>query len=436
MPLIPNPNDIEIVANDDNLAGDETEAVVNNLAGTLKKTGGSTSSNGAEIPAFDPSSDRLFVVAGSTVEIYHVSSTGTLSLSENLMPGFTASAGTEIIPNSVAVKNGVVAVAYAIRNTSTGAQLRGRVSFYSSDGTFLNSVEVGYLPDMLTLTADGTKVLVANEGEPNSYGEAGSFDPEGSVSIIDISSGVAKATLKTAAFTSFNSQITDLKAAGVRITRPGATVAQDVEPEYISVSSDGLMARVTLQENNAIAILDIASATITSILPLGLKDYSLPGNGLDASDRDSDSGEGKINIQTWPVFGLYQPDAIASFAVNGQTYYITANEGDSCDYSGFTDEIRVGDDSYVLDPTVFPNSTDLKEDADLGRLTVSGVTGDTDNDGDIDQIQSFGARSFSIWDTSGNQVFDSGDQLEQIMATQVPSIFLVPNKFVWEGLGS
>jgi predicted extracellular nuclease/2',3'-cyclic-nucleotide 2'-phosphodiesterase (5'-nucleotidase family) len=423
MPLIPNPNDIEIVAKNDNLVEDRTEAAVNNLAGTLKKVGGSTSSNGAEIPAFDSSSDRLFVVAGSAVEIYSVSSTGTLSLSGNLMPGFTAPAGTEIIPNSVAVKNGVVAVAYAIRNSSTEAQLRGRVSFYRSDGTFLNSVEVGYLPDMLTFTADGTKVLIANEGEPNSYGEADSFDPEGSVSIIDIAGGVAKATLKTAAFTSFNRQITALKAAGVRITGPGSTVAQDVEPEYIALSSDGLTARITLQENNAIAVLDIASGKITSILPLGSKDHSQSGNGLDTSDRDSDSGEGKIDIQTSPVFGLYQPDAIASFAVNGQTYYITANEGDSRDYTGFTDEIRVGDDSYVLDPTVFPNSADLKEDGNLGRLTVSSVTGDTDNDGDIDQIQSFGARSFSIWDASGNQVFDSGDQLEQITATQVPSLF-------------
>ena len=173
-----------------------------------------------------------------------------------------------------------------------------------------------------------------------------------------------------------------------------------------------------MQENNAIAILDIATATITQIIPLGVKDYSLPGNGIDASDQD-----GGINIQNWPIFGLYQPDAIASFSINGQAYYITANEGDSRAYTGFNEEIRVGAAGYVLDPTVFPNAATLKLNANLGRLQLTNATGDTDGDGDIDRIESFGARSFSIWNSNGTQVFDSGEQLEQITATRVPTLF-------------
>ncbi|WP_292736544.1 choice-of-anchor I family protein [Nostoc sp. JL31] len=397
--------------------------ITNNNSSILQKVGGFSSTNGAEISAFDSGSDRLFVVAGSTVEIYNVSNTGTLALAGSLTTGFTPPAGTQAIPNSIAVKNGIVAVAYAIQNTTTNAQQTGQVSFYNAAGTFLNSVAVGALPDMLTFTPDGTKVLVANEGEPNSYGQANSVDPEGSVSIIDISGGVANATAAQASFTSFNNQIATLKAAGVRITGPGSTVAQDLEPEYIAVSPDGKTARITLQENNAIAILDIASATITDILPLGAKNYNLSGNGLDASDRDLTSSSGKINIQNWPVFGLYQPDAIASFIANGQTYYITANEGDSRDYTGFSEEIRVGANGYVLDPTVFPNAATLKQNTNLGRLTVTNATGDTDGDGDFDRIEAFGGRSFSIWNASGNQIFDSGDQFEQITATKVPTLF-------------
>ncbi|MEH1918678.1 choice-of-anchor I family protein [Nostoc sp.] len=397
--------------------------ITNNNSSILQKVGGFSSTNGAEISAFDSGSDRLFVVAGSIVEIYNVSNTGTLALAGSLTTGFTPPAGTQAIPNSIAVKNGIVAVAYAIQNTTTNAQQTGQVSFYNAAGTFLNSVAVGALPDMLTFTPDGTKVLVANEGEPNSYGQANSVDPEGSVSIIDISGGVANATVAQASFTSFNSQIATLKAAGVWITGPGSTVAQDLEPEYIAVSPDGKTARITLQENNAIAILDIASASITNILPLGAKNYNLPGNGLDASDRDLTSSSGKINIQNWPVFGLYQPDAIASFIANGQTYYITANEGDSRDYTGFSEEIRVGAAGYVLDPTVFPNAATLKQNTNLGRLTVTNATGDTDGDGDFDRIEAFGGRSFSIWNASGNQIFDSGDQFEQITATKVPTLF-------------
>ncbi len=386
-------------------------------SGVLQKVGGFTSANGAEIPAFDPGSDRLFTVAGSTIEILSVSNTGALTLAGSLTPGFTPPAGTNVVPNSVAVKNGIVAVAYAVVDATTNAQQTGRVSFYNAaDGTFLNSVAVGFLPDMLTFTPDGTKVLVANEGEPNSYGQATSFDPEGSVSVIDLAGGVANATVQNASFTSFNSQIDALKAAGVRITGPGSTVAQDLEPEYIAVDPDGKTARVTLQENNAIAILDIASATITQILPLGVKDHSQPGNGLDASDRD-----GGINIRTQPVFGLYQPDAIASFTANGQTYYITANEGDARDYTGFSEEVRVG--AATLDPTLFPNAATLRDNANLGRLTVSRTTSDKDGDGDLDRIEAFGSRSFSIWDANGNQVFDSGDQLEQITATLAPTLF-------------
>lgn len=401
-----------------NASASATVNIADNTTGSLRKVGAATGT-GAEIPAFDPGSDRLFVVAGTTVEYYSVSNAGALTLVGSLTPGFTPPVGTVAVPNSVAVKNGIVAVAYAIENTTTDAQSLGRVGFFSTDGTFLNSVEVGFLPDMVTFTPDGTKVMTANEGEPNSYGQADSFDPEGSISIIDLASGVVNASVQNATFTSFNSQIDALKAAGVRITGPGSSVAQDLEPEYIAFSGDGTKAYVTLQENNALAIVDIATATVTDIKPLGLKNHSLPGNGLDASDRDG----GTINIQNWPVFGMYQPDAIASFTVNGQTYFVTANEGDARDYTGFSEEIRVNSSSYVLDPTTFPNAAALKLDANLGRLQLTRATGDTDGDGDFDQIQALGSRSFSIWDANGNQVFDSGDQLEQITAVQVPGIY-------------
>ena len=390
----------------------------------LSKVGSATSSTDSEIPAFDPISDRLFVVAATKVDIYTVSNTGALTAAGLLALGFTLPAGTVAAPNSVAVKNGVVAVAYEVKNITTSAHQQGRVVFYNAaDGAILKEVTVGFLPDMLTFSPDGTKVLVANEGEPNSYGQANSFDPEGSVSIINIATGVANATVQQVSFTSFNTQITQLRADGVRIYGPGATVAQDLEPEYITFSGDGTKAIVTLQENNAIAFIDIATATVTSIKSLGLKDHSVAGNGLDASDRDGAGGVGAINIKTQPIFGMYQPDAIASFIANGQTYYITANEGDSRNYSGFNEEISVGAGSYVLDPTIFPNATTLKQDANLGRLQVTNASGDTNGDGKFDKIQAFGARSFSILNASGDLVFDSGDQLEQITALQNPAGF-------------
>lgn len=394
--------------------------IFNNDCSFLRKIGGSTSVIGAEIPAFDPGSNRLYVVAATDTEIYSISSAGTLTNLGVLPKGFTPPAGTIAEPNSVSIKNGIAAIAYAIRNTSNNAQEPGVVGFYNAaDGSYIHSVNVGYLPDMLTFSPDGSKVVTADEGEPNSYGQANSFDPEGSVSIIDISGGIANATVQIAGFSAFNSQEATLKAAGVRIFGPGATVAQDLEPEYIAFSGDGSKAFVTLQENNAFAILDIPTATITDIKPLGLKDFNASGNTLDASDQDG----GSINMQNWPVYGMYMPDAIASYTIGGNTYYITANEGDARDYTGYAEEIRVNNASYVLDPTIFPNASTLKMNANLGRLQVSRATGNLDMDTEYERIDMFGARSFSIWNDMGNLVFDSGNELELLSAQRMPSVF-------------
>ncbi len=265
------------------------------MAIRLNKVGGATSTTSSEIPAFDPTSKRLYVVAASVVNIYTVTTTGALTSVGNLAPGFTPISGTAA-PNSIAIKNGIVAVAYEIKDTVTGTHQRGRVSFFeAANGNFINFVEVGFLPDMLTFTPDGKKVLVANEGEPN---ENYSSDPEGSVSIINLTNGPANATVQEAKFNAFDSQLATLRSQGLRVIGNNTTLSQDVEPEYIAVSPDGLTAAITLQEANAVAFLDVANATITSIKPLGLKNHNLVGNGIDASDRDVNGTSGGPINQT------------------------------------------------------------------------------------------------------------------------------------------
>ena len=797
----------------------------------LSQLGTFTSDNGAEIVAHDPTTQRLFVTTGNTVEIIDISDpanpTKVSDIAVTSIDGVTYGGA-----NSVAVKNGIVAIAIEAENS----QENGIVAFYDVDGVLQNTVTVGALPDMLTFTPDGTKVIVANEGEPN---DEYTVDPEGSISIIDISGGIGSATVMTAGFAGFNDRKQELINKGVRIFGPNATVAQDLEPEFIAVSPDGSTAVVTLQENNAIAVVNIENGTVEDVLPLGVKDHSkgqptltqyefsnlpvlgttatvnpndatqttpgqdillgglsglyyegltedgnlkfvtvpdrgpngdptdvdndggnerpfalpdyqarvvkfelnettgaienlsevlltredgvtpitgrpnIPGideepvdlfgnlldydpfgadlegivvdgdgnywmvdeyrpaiynfdstgklinrfvpqgtgalagqpadtfgtetlpaeysnrrrnrgfeavsldaeNGIlyafiqtplanpdrDASDnsdiirilgintatgeavaeyvylledpavrdggrvdkigdavyvgdgkfkvieRDSAVGEnakkfifeidlkgatnlladgapslidgktleqhtadeleaqgislvnktkvlnlpsigyqagdkpeglaylpggrlavlndndfglldndipidgtvpvnpnptpvvlgiiefdegnqldasnrdGGINIQNHPVFGLYQPDSIASFEVDGKTYYITANEGDARDYDGFSEEVRVND--LTLDPTVFPDAATLQQDENLGRLRTTNASGDTDGDGDFDKIFSYGGRSFSIWDEVGNLVFDSSDEIAKITASLVPQLF-------------
>jgi hypothetical protein len=266
---------------------------------------------------------------------------------------------------------------------------------------------------VLIFTPNGRRLLVANEGEPN---DAYTVDPEGSVSIIDMTVGAANLTQADVKTATFNDSIPKTNGSTIPIYGPGATLAQDLEPEYIAVSHDSKTAWVTLQENNAIAILDIEAGSFTRLVGLGFKDHSQASNGLDAIDQD-----GGINIANGPVFGIYEPDAIESYRVHGVTYLVMVNEGDTRAFSGFNEEVRVN--ALTLDPTAFPNAAILKQNANLGRLTVTNATGDTDGDGDFDQVLVPGGRSFSIRTAQGELVFDSGDQFEQITAAQVPAAF-------------
>ncbi|HQU58512.1 MAG TPA: choice-of-anchor I family protein, partial [Saprospiraceae bacterium] len=257
---------------------------------------------------------------------------------------------------------------------------------------------------------DGARLLSANEGEPNNNYDV---DPLGSVSIIDLAPGVANLTnsdVTTLTFENWDGQIADLIAAGVRIFGPNATVGSDLEPEYICVSPDDKTALVTLQEANAVAVVDLENLQITAINPLGTKDYSLLSNSFDASNTAPG-----IFFANWPVKGYLLPDGIECFEVDGVTYAITANEGDTRDYDGYSEEQRVKD--VVLDPTVFPDAAYLQKDELLGRLLITSSAGDTDGDGDYDELYNIGGRSFSIWNTAtGELVWDSGDQLERITA--------------------
>ena len=422
----------------------------------------------AEIPAFDAASKRMFVVNSRAGAI------DVIDLSDPTKPKFISQlnassvlAGSSI--NSVAVFNGMVAVAIQAP-VKTDA---GRLALYrASDLSLLGSATVGALPDMVTFTPDGKTVLTANEGEPSDNYQ---IDPEGSISIIDVSNP-AKLVVRTAGFGAFTGQEAALRAKGIRINGPGASASQDFEPEYIALSADGRTAWVTLQENNALAKVDVATATVTDILPLGFKNHGVAGNELDASDADGKT----INIKTWPgVHGMFQPDALASYTVGGKTFLVTANEGDARAWGednsaywagdaskGFVEEFRVkhlinksgwsgraGDDlppqlnalaaGALLSPATFGycgaidgDPKDCRKDEQLGRLNISWTMGyRTNTDGSpmmfssagladpagnrlmYDKLYSYGARSFSIWGEDGALVWDSGAEIEKFLAS-------------------
>ncbi|ELP35291.1 choice-of-anchor I family protein [Rhodopirellula baltica] len=396
------------VTNDTILTPSSIDSFKISVAGTFET--GVFDESAAEIVAHDPQTQRVFFTNSDANHI------GVLDIADPTSPTelspITFPSGTGGV-NSVAVSGGIVAVAVAAPiHTNPGGVL-----FFDVDGNLLGSVTVGALPDSLTFSPDGMKVVVAGEGEPDDLEDPNpTIDPLGTISVIDLTrlrqdGFITSFDVTTLDFTSFDGQEDSLRSQGVRIF-PGRSASRDLEPEYASISPDGTRAYVTLQEANSVAVVDLVQPEILEIQPLGVKDHSLPGNGIDPSDRDD-----SVAIAPHPVFGLYMPDAITSFEVGGQTFYATANEGDSRDF----DEDRIKD--IVLDPTAFPNAADLQEDDVLGRLTISNIDGDIDGDGDFDQLFAFGARSFTIFNASGDVVFDSGDQFEQLTAQLVPDLF-------------
>lgn len=385
---------------------DDNQVVVDNINTNVNFQHKSTISVGgvgaSEITAFDTDTNKLFVV---NVELNELSVFDISDLdSPQQNPSINLNAyGT---PNSVAISESLLAVAVE----APVKQNPGKVLLYNTENNELQQeFTVGSLPDMVTFSKDGNLIITANEGEPN---DDYTVDPYGTVSIIDLSDN----SVVTLDFTAFSGQLTTLESDGLRVFGPNATLAQDLEPEYVAVSDDSRTAWVTLQENNGIARINLVTKTIDAIYPLGFKDYNQSNNSIDASDRDLVK-----ELKNWPVYGIYQPDAIVSVSINGVDYVISANEGDTRDYGGFSEEVRV--DDLMLDETVFPLAMDYQNEMNLGRLKTTITMGDDNNDGYHEAIYSFGARSFSIWSANGDLVYDSGNSISQ------ETLMLTPDRF-------
>ncbi|RLJ77416.1 choice-of-anchor I family protein [Pedobacter alluvionis] len=385
---------------DDPIVDPPIETIVPEKIDSFKETasidlGGEFAS---EISAYDPLTKRLFVVSndgGTKVDVVDMSKYPTVTKLQTLT--FAANAGI----NSVAVSNGLLAIAL------DGADKQGNgdvLVLKTSDLSEVKKITVGAMPDMVTFSPDGNYILSANEGEPNaSY----TVDPVGSISVINIKDNYA---VKTFNFAGLESEKSSLIANGFRIYGPNASFAQDIEPEYITVSVDSKKAYVTLQENNGVAEVDIVAGKINKIIPLGTRDFSIAENAVDFTVKDD-----KPEFKTWQVKGFYLPDAISYFTVNGNAYLALANEGDTRDWSKETsEEIEVGSSKLILDPVKFPNAATLKLNENLGKLIVAKNYGDTDGDGDYDELYSFSTRSFSIINANtGQLVANIGKELAQ-----------------------
>lgn len=385
----------------------------------------------AEITAYDPLNHQIFVANADSgaLDVLDNTDPSEPTLIRNLSAAGAEASEGSVVPegsgvNSVVVHEDWTALAVEPPDKTDP----GWALFYRTDGTYLGGVRVGPLPDMITVTPDGSRVLTANEGEPD---EEFTVDPEGSVSVIDLPAGdpsqVTQADVATARFTAYDNG-TPLPE-GVRVFgpdvpvppghEPAGRVARNLEPEYVVVDATSTTAYVALQEANAIGVVDIASAEVTDIWPIPLKDWSAPGNVFDASDRDD-----AINLQNWPVYGIAQPDGIGIYEADGESYIVTVNEGDAREWGDYVESVRIGSDAYPLCEDVFGGPegvAELTAPENLGRQNASIADGLREGEDCYEKIHVFGGRSISILSTDGELVYDSGALIEQTIADKVAS---------------
>jgi hypothetical protein len=296
---------------------------------------------------------------------------------------------------AVSIKNKLIALAVQHRDYSAP----GYIVLVNYDGEYLRHYGAGVQPDMICFTTDEQYVLTADEGEPREGYAGTAVDPPGSVTIVNIATN----EVRIVGFENFDGEA--VRAAFLQsggILNKGSKPSLDFEPEYITVSDDSRTAWVSLQEANAIAVLDIPGGTFKSVLGLGFKDHNLPQNSMDALRN------GKAELATQNLYGVYMPDGIASAAIQGKTYILSANEGDAREWGS-------GASAY----------------ADITAFSIDGARIDVlDNakkDGlDADKKYILGARSFSIWDVDGGAVkliYDSGNEFETRTAGYFPANF-------------
>ena len=411
----------------------------------------------AEIVTFDKLTQKTFVVNAQSGKIDILDSknidnptfVNSLDIKADIKKQFNSETGAA---NSVDVYNGLLAVAIAAKTKTDN----GWIAFYDTqDLRFISALSVGALPDMLTFTPNGQQLVVAIEAEPSNGNYA--VDPEGEVAILDIkwTNKILNTALTRLTFTDFNHGGSRHHQLPKNLLLNGyqASVSQDLEPEYIAINSDSSKAYVALQENNAIAIIDLAAKSIERIMSLGFKDHLLKGNEIDGNDKDK-----QALLKNEALLGMYQPDSIATTRINGIDYLITANEGD--DRSDWISDLTQADceaghfyyhlqDAQCGDDIRLKNALSSKDyqpqlaraKLDLSNFTKGGAYqetvkrikfshsltaqhGDLDGDGKIDRLLTFGGRSFSIWDiNSSKMVFDSGSDFERLTAQKYGNNF-------------
>ncbi|ALC80267.1 MULTISPECIES: choice-of-anchor I family protein [Bacillus] len=390
----------------------EVEKIAGYKTGLTDEEGGV-----AEIVKYNSANKKFYVINGKNQTIDIVSLSGLTSQKDQQLQkeksiNIAAAVNTDSFTygdlTSIDVNQKEKIIVAAVQDKDYTKN--GKIAVMDYDGKIIKTFNTGVQPDMVKISSDGKYILTADEAEPREGLENG-VDPQGSVTIVNYETG------KSNVVKFDNPSVID---DDVHIRNKEAV--NDFEPEYIALSTDGKKAYVTLQENNAIATIDVANGKVDSVKSLGYKDHSLPGNELDAARN------GKIEIENLPLLGAYMPDSVQYISIGGVNYLVTGNEGDATEWEEFENIADFEDikESIILQSDLFKGMTESEAQAALDKMKKSSdydkleVLTDRGNNA----VYTLGGRSFSIWNADTMElVYDSGSDFEKITAERYPEVF-------------
>ena len=367
---------------------------------------GRANANGgvAEIVTYNKDDKVFYVVSGVTqsIDLVKINSDGSTERKKRIEIG-------EILEDKNINAGDMTSVSYSDEKNLLAVAVQdedyknnGHIVILDKDGDFVEAYESGVQPDMVTFTKDGKYIISADEGEPRE-GYVNGIDPKGSVTIIDVEN---KSTNKV----EFNINRVEALNNGV-LLKKGSNPAEDLEPEYIAISDDNKTAFISLQENNAIASIDIESGNINYVKGLGFIDHSVEGNEIDAVRGKGKNA--KIDIKNDNFLGTPMPDGIAFLSKDGKDYILTANEGDAREWGKKKNK--------------YENTKSKKFDEKADKKTEY-LDNDKTDGLDENKIYLLGGRSFSIYDASNlTKVYNSGSDFEKITARIFPDFFNTSN---------
>jgi len=238
-------------------------------------------------------------------------------------------------------------------------------------GTIVGELEIGNGPDSIAITEiDGDVVAaIAIENEPTVVdgdgnltdgeepGDPGDISGPGFVQIVNLNEDNISA-----------SQVTDVSFEGVEPDAQPLFFPDDPQPEFIDIYNG--VAAVTLQENNGVAMINLASKEIESIFNTGVVDDR--SADLDDNDAISFSDTYPSDVSDEPFAGARFPDAVA-WSTDGSAMYF-ADEGEFDFTGGRGWSMRSGSGAFIKDDGGALESTAVRFGAyPDGRSDAKGI---------------------------------------------------------------